>query len=181
MTDDSVYLIAAKRLSREGLRRILLDSSFTVIHEASSIEDALPFIESLQPSLVLVDLSDGGEIRSEHTGWILAAAPRVRIVVLTGAIQGHRLADALSAGVDGYLQNSMSSEALHQSQAHQQDRCPDADRVIRWQQPDQKRADADQHQRDDQNRFASDAIAKMTEYHAAKRSREKTDAEARER
>ena len=115
MTDDSVYLIAAKRLSREGLRRILLDSSFTVIHEASSIEDALPFIESLQPSLVLVDLSDGGEILSEHAGWILAAAPRVRIVVLTGAIQGHRLADALSAGVDGYLQNSMSSEALHQS------------------------------------------------------------------
>lgn len=115
MTDDSGCLIAAKRLSREGLRRILLDSSFTVIHEASSIEDALPFIESLQPSLVLVDLSDGGEILSEHAGWILAAAPRVRIVVLTGAIQGHRLADALSAGVDGYLQNSMSSEALHQS------------------------------------------------------------------
>jgi two-component system nitrate/nitrite response regulator NarL len=92
-----------------------LDSSFTVIHEASSIEDALPFIESLQPSLVLVDLSDGGEILSEHAGLILAVAPRVRIVVLTGAIQGHRLVDALSAGVDGYLQNSMSSEALHQS------------------------------------------------------------------
>jgi two-component system nitrate/nitrite response regulator NarL len=115
MTDDSVCLIAAKRLSREGLRRILLDSSFTVIHEASSIEDALPFIESLQPSLVLVDLPEGGEIPTEHMSQILAAAPRVRIVVLTGTIVGHRLADALSAGVHGYLPNSISPEALHQS------------------------------------------------------------------
>jgi two-component system nitrate/nitrite response regulator NarL len=115
MTDDSVFLIAASRLFREGLRRIFLDSSFTLVHEAPSIEDALPFIESLQPSLVLVNLPDGGEILTEHMGRILEAAPRVRIVVLTGAIVGHRLADALSAGVDGYLQNSMSAEALHQS------------------------------------------------------------------
>jgi two-component system, NarL family, nitrate/nitrite response regulator NarL len=115
MTDHSVFLIAARRLFREGLRRIFLDSSFTVIHEASSIVDALPFVESLQPSLMLVDLPDGGEILSEPMGQIRAAAPRVRIVVLTAAIVGHRLADALSAGVDGYLQDSMSAEALHQS------------------------------------------------------------------
>src|SRR5689334_21248838 len=106
MSDDSVVLIAARRLFREGLRRIFLNSSFTVIHEASTIEDALPFVESLQPSLVLVDLPDGDEILSEHMGQIRAAAPRVRIVVLTAAIVGHRLTDALSAGVDGYLQDS---------------------------------------------------------------------------
>jgi two-component system, NarL family, nitrate/nitrite response regulator NarL len=115
MSDDSVFLIAKRRLFREGLRRIFSNSSFTVIHEAPSIEDALPFVESLQPSLMLVDLPDGGEILSEHMGQIRAGAPRVRIVVLTAAIVGHRLADALSAGVDGYLQDSMSAEALHQS------------------------------------------------------------------
>jgi two-component system nitrate/nitrite response regulator NarL len=115
MSDDSVFLIAANRLFREGLRRIFLESSFTIINETLSIDDALPFIKSLQPSLVLVDLSEGGEIPTEHMSQILAAAPRVRIVVLTGTIVGHRLADALSAGVHGYLPNSISPEALHQS------------------------------------------------------------------
>jgi two-component system nitrate/nitrite response regulator NarL len=115
MSGDSVLLIAAKGLFREGLRRIFSDSSFTAVYEAPSIERALPLIESLQPSLMLVDLPDGCEVQTERMGQILAAAPRVRIVVLTEAIQGNRLADALSAGVDGYLLKSISVEALHQS------------------------------------------------------------------
>jgi two-component system nitrate/nitrite response regulator NarL len=115
MTEDSVFLIAANGLFRDGLRRIFSNSSFTLIHETPSIEGALPLIESLQPSLMLVDLPNGREVQTERMGQILAAAPRVRIVVLTEAIQGNRLADALSAGVDGYLLKSISVEALHQS------------------------------------------------------------------
>jgi two-component system, NarL family, nitrate/nitrite response regulator NarL len=56
MTNDSIVLIDRSRLFREGLRRIFLNSSFTVIHEASSIEDAMPFIEFWRPALVLLDL-----------------------------------------------------------------------------------------------------------------------------
>jgi len=115
MTNDSVFLIDASRLFREGLRRIFSDSSFTVVHESVSIEDALPFIEALQPSLVLVDLPDAGEVLTERMSQIRAAAPRVRIVILTETIRVGRLADALSAGVDGYLLKNMSADALHQS------------------------------------------------------------------
>ena len=115
MTDDSVLLIDASRLFREGLRRIFSDTSFTVVHESFSIEDALPFIETLQPSLVLVDLPDGGEALTGHIGQIRAAAPGARIVVLTETIRVNRLADALAVGVDGYLLKNMSADALHQS------------------------------------------------------------------
>src|SRR6185437_15076546 len=102
MTDDSVLLIDASRLFREGLRRIFSDSPFTVVHESFSIEDALPFVESLQPSLVLVDLPDSGEAMTGRIDQLRTAAPRTRIVVLTENIRANRLADALSAGVDGY-------------------------------------------------------------------------------
>lgn len=115
MTSDSVVLIDASRLFREGLRRIFSDSSFVVAHESFSIEEALPFIESLQPSLVLVDLPDGGDTLSAPMEQLRAAAPRSRIVVLTESIRVNRLADALSAGVDGYLLKNMSADALHQS------------------------------------------------------------------
>jgi two-component system, NarL family, nitrate/nitrite response regulator NarL len=115
MISDSVLLIDASRLFREGMRRIFADSSFTVIHESCSVEDALPFIESLQPSVVLVDLPDAGEAVTGRISQIRAVTSRSRIVVLTETIRVDRLADALSVGIDGYLLKNMSADALHQS------------------------------------------------------------------
>jgi two-component system, NarL family, nitrate/nitrite response regulator NarL len=115
MVPQSICLIDASRLFREGLRRIFSDSPFGVIHEASSIEEALPLIEGLQPSLVLVDLSGSREAVIEGVSRIAAAAPGTRIVILTENVQANRLADALAAGVDGYLLKNLSPDALHQS------------------------------------------------------------------
>jgi two-component system nitrate/nitrite response regulator NarL len=115
MTSESLFLIDASRLFREGLRRIFADSTFVVAHESFSIEDALPLIESLRPSLVLVDIPDSGDALSARIGQIRAAAPRARIVVLTDTVRANRLTEALAAGVDGYLAKNMSAEALHQS------------------------------------------------------------------
>jgi two-component system nitrate/nitrite response regulator NarL len=117
MANDTVLLIDASRLFREGLRRIFADTSFVVVHESCSIDEALPFIESLQPSLVLADLAEGNEAVSEHIGRIRAAASPARIVVLTETIRIDRLADALAVGVDGYLLKNMSAAALQQSLA----------------------------------------------------------------
>jgi two-component system, NarL family, nitrate/nitrite response regulator NarL len=115
MTTNSLLLIDASRLFREGLRRIFSDSSFAVAHESCSIDEALPFIDSLQPSLVLVGLADSREASPARLGDIRAAAPRSRVVVLTETIRLNRLAEALSAGIDGYLLKNMSADALHQS------------------------------------------------------------------
>jgi two-component system nitrate/nitrite response regulator NarL len=117
MTNHSVVLIDASRLFREGLRRLFSDSTslLSVVHESVSIEEALPFVGSLQPSLILVDLPDVVVELASHFQQIRAAAPRTRIVVLTDTMRVDRLSDALSAGVDGYLLKTMSSDALHQS------------------------------------------------------------------
>jgi two-component system nitrate/nitrite response regulator NarL len=117
MANDTVLLIDASRLFREGLRRIFADTSFVVVHESFSIDEALPFIESLQPSLVLADLAESNEAVSEHIGRIRSAAPPARIVVLTETIRIDRMADALAVGVDGYLLKNMSAAALQQSLA----------------------------------------------------------------
>jgi two-component system, NarL family, nitrate/nitrite response regulator NarL len=115
MSNGSVLLIDASRLFREGLRRILSSSSLAAVHEACSVQDALPSIESLQPALVIVNFPDAGESQREAIGQIRAAAPRTRIVVLTETIRVNRLSEALSAGADGYLLKNISADALHQS------------------------------------------------------------------
>src|SRR3954463_4694832 len=115
MASDSVFLIDVSRLFREGLRRIFADSPFNVVHESVSIEDALPLIRSLRPSLVLLDLAETGAQLIARIGQIRIAAPATRIVVLTQTIRVDRLADALSAGVDGYLAKNLSADALLQA------------------------------------------------------------------
>lgn len=115
MPEKSIFLIDASRLFGEGLRRIFSASSFTAVHGALSVGEALPLIGSLQPSIVLVDLPDSGEAAIEGISQIRVAAPRARIVVLTDNVWVNRIADALSAGVDGYLIKNMSADALHES------------------------------------------------------------------
>src|SRR5438270_2153418 len=91
MSNGSVLLIDASRLFREGLRRILSSSLLAAVHEACSVQDALPSIESLQPALVLVNFPDGGESQREAIGQIRAATPPTRIVVLTETVRVDRL------------------------------------------------------------------------------------------
>lgn len=114
MIGDTVLLIDANQLFCAGLQRILSDASFEVVHQAFSIEAALPFIQSLQPSLVIADLPDSSEAWTSGLGRIRAAAPRGRIVILTDIIRLDRLAAGLSAGIDGYLLKNMSADALPQ-------------------------------------------------------------------
>ncbi len=112
MTGDTVLLVNANRLFCAGLRQILSDASFAVVHEASSIEDALPSIEALQPSLVIVDLPDSSETPTAGISRIRVVSPRSRIVILTETIRLTQLADALSVGIDGYLLKNISADAL---------------------------------------------------------------------
>jgi two-component system nitrate/nitrite response regulator NarL len=113
MVAESFFLIGSNRLFREGLRQMFSEWSLPVVHESSSIEEALPLVKSLQPSLVLFDDPDSkalAQVKSLH-----AAAPGARLVVLTDNIQPDRLTDALSIGVDGYLLKKISGDALLQS------------------------------------------------------------------
>jgi two-component system nitrate/nitrite response regulator NarL len=119
MVAESLFLIESNRLFREGLRRMLSEWSLPVVHESSShesssIAEALSFVKSLQPSLVLFDQPNGGEALAQMKS-LHAAAPRARLVVLTDDIRADRLTDALSIGVNGYLLKKMSGDALLQS------------------------------------------------------------------
>ena len=114
MISASLLVIETNKLFREGLRHIFSASSFEIVHEAGSVEDAIPFVESLQPALVLVGLPDSDDVTT-RVSQIRAAAPCTRIVILAESVRINRLADAMTSGVDGYLLKNMSADALHQS------------------------------------------------------------------
>lgn len=119
MNAISTLLIDRSRLFREGLRKIISGSPFSVDYEASSSGEALNAFGTTQPAtqpeLVLLGMPDGGDGSADRIPDIRAALPNAHIVVLADQVRVDRLSDALSEGVDGYLLKDMSAEALLQS------------------------------------------------------------------
>lgn len=117
MDATQTMLIDANKLFREGLRRLLDGSPFSIVSEAGNLREAASIVEQSDtpPLLVLVDLATGNEEEAEALRRLRRLLPESRIVVLTSELCTRRLANALEAGADGYLMKDLSSEALTQS------------------------------------------------------------------
>jgi two-component system nitrate/nitrite response regulator NarL len=116
MERTQVLLIDPNKLFREGLKRLLDDSSFDIVAEASSLRDGAAIVEAgLQPGLVLVDSVNGGDEAAEAMRRLRRLLPNARLVMLTSELCTRRLTSALGAGADGYLMKELSSKALVQS------------------------------------------------------------------
>ncbi len=113
-TTCSVLIVDDHSLMREGLR-ILLSSipNVTVAAEAADGREAITLCRSLQPTIVLMDLSlpelDGIEaIRQIHRRF-----PNIKILALTATEV--RAADAINAGAAGYVLKRSGKKELLQA------------------------------------------------------------------
>jgi two-component system, NarL family, nitrate/nitrite response regulator NarL len=116
MERTPALLIDPNKLFREGLKRLLDDSPFEIVAEASNLREGAAIVETgLQTDLVLLDLVNGGDDEAEAMRRLRRLLPEARIVVLTTELCTRRLTNALGAGADGYLMKDLSSAALAQS------------------------------------------------------------------
>ncbi|ACI98811.1 LuxR C-terminal-related transcriptional regulator [Rhodospirillum centenum] len=116
MENVTAFLIDANKLFREGLKRLLDESPFKIVAEASNVREGVTVADQgLKPDLILLDLVNGGEEEAEAMRRLRQALPNSRMVVLTTDLCTRRLSNALEAGADGYLMKDLSSDALTQS------------------------------------------------------------------
>ena len=113
MDTVDVVLVGPNSLFRQGLRRLLDDSQFVIAAEARDVAslDGL-FRDGLTPDLVVADLSSCHERDFDSLRALRIAYETTRIVVLANELRLPELARLLEAGVDGYLVNELSAEAL---------------------------------------------------------------------
>lgn len=111
---QTVILIDANKLFREGLSRLLLDVPFQVAAEFASMEEALAADPVPSVDLILVDPGED-MAASGHLSRLHQLVPAASLVILTGGLDARRLTQALEAGVAGYLMKDMSADALAQS------------------------------------------------------------------
>jgi DNA-binding NarL/FixJ family response regulator len=92
---------------RRGLRTLLeSEPGWEVVAEASNGGDAVTYAEQLRPDVVILDVSMPVLDGVDAARLIVKLVPDTRVLVISGHHTEERFADALQAGVRGYLMKS---------------------------------------------------------------------------
>jgi DNA-binding NarL/FixJ family response regulator len=92
---------------RRGIRTLLeSEPGWEVVAEASNGGDAVTYAEQLRPDVVILDVSMPVLNGLDAARLILKSVPDTRVLVISGYHTEERFADALQAGVRGYLMRS---------------------------------------------------------------------------
>lgn len=96
VVDDSAFM-------RSYLKRLLIDSDFEVIAEASSGEEAIAIYERYQPDLVILDITlpkmDGIETLQK----IVQLDPQAKVVMCSSLGQKYLIEKALKIGAKDFI------------------------------------------------------------------------------
>lgn len=114
MTAVSVLLIDRSQLFREGIRRILGESSFSIDREGNSLQEVLE-MPGRAPDLAMINLESVTRDSRAQLDDLRGLYPAISIVILADRAEATDLAAALAARVDGYLLKDVSVDALRQS------------------------------------------------------------------
>ena len=106
-----ILLAEGDRPTRAGLRVAVRRAGFELVDEAGSLAEALAAASRQSPEVAMIaaDLPGGG---TEATRQLVSLYPRVRVIVLTSALDGDELLEAVLAGAAGYLAKDMSLDRL---------------------------------------------------------------------
>jgi DNA-binding NarL/FixJ family response regulator len=108
-----VLLADDHALVRAGVRELLTRiRGVEVVGEAADGRIAVELAQTLQPDVVLMDISMRGLNGIEATGQIRRACPRVQVIVLSMHVTEEHVAHALRAGAVGYILKDAAVEEL---------------------------------------------------------------------
>lgn len=98
---------------RTGLRALLKgEAGMELVGEAAGGEEALRLVESLNPDILVLDLSMPDMDGIQVTKRVHATAPHVRILILTVHEDEALLREAIRAGAAGYILKYAAEEEL---------------------------------------------------------------------
>jgi two-component system, NarL family, response regulator DegU len=107
-----ILLVDDHQLLRHGLRRILEDAGFDVVGEAGDGDAAVWMTETLDPDLVLMDVSMPVLDGIEAARRIHRRDPRQPVLMLTMHADAETAQRALDAGAVGYLVKDSTSDEV---------------------------------------------------------------------
>jgi DNA-binding NarL/FixJ family response regulator len=98
---------------RDGLRRLLeAEPGFKVVDEAANGFETLKLAEKLKPDVLLLDLAMPKYLGLEVLRDLAATDHRIRVILLTAAIEKHEIVRALQLGARGVVLKDSATQVL---------------------------------------------------------------------
>jgi two-component system, NarL family, response regulator DegU len=111
-----VLIVDDHPVTRDGLRSALsLSEEVEVVGEATTGEEAIEVVQQLEPDIVFMDVRMPGMGGLEATKAIRRSRPDTKVILFTVDESRAAIADAIRAGVSGYLLKDVSAEELLQA------------------------------------------------------------------
>src|SRR6266542_3569186 len=111
-----VLIVDDHPVTRDGLRSALSSSDeVEIVGEAASGEEAVQLVKELAPEVVFMDVRLPGITGIEATKQVLSLSPETKVILFTVEESRTALADAMRAGVSGYLLKDVSASELIQA------------------------------------------------------------------
>jgi DNA-binding NarL/FixJ family response regulator len=109
----NVLIVDDHPVTREGLHAALdVEEGVVVVGEASSGEEAVEQAGQLRPDVVFMDVRMPGMGGIEAAKAIRAASPDTKVILVTVDESRASIAEAIQAGVSGYLLKDTSADEL---------------------------------------------------------------------
>jgi two-component system, NarL family, response regulator NreC len=100
-------------LVRQGLKSLLEREGCQVVAEAANGQEAISHVQSLQPELVVMDISMPTLNGLDAARQMTRSSPKTKTILLTEHDEPQYVSEALDAGVKGYvLKNQVASDLL---------------------------------------------------------------------
>ena len=110
---SSVLLVDDHKIMRDGIRAILgRDPELRVVGEAENGSDALQFVKTNRPDLVLMDIGLPGLNGVETTSEILRHHPECKVVILSMYEDENTVVGAIRSGARGFILKKVSDNDL---------------------------------------------------------------------
>ena len=111
-----VLVVDYNELVRAGMRRLLEDNPMIeLIHESSTAEVALEMAVATSYDLILMDINLPGMTGLEAAEQLLTLAPKSRVIMVTGRLEGSLIRQILNAGVRGYISKGSSADEMEKA------------------------------------------------------------------
>ena len=108
-----VVLADDHRLFREGIRSLLESmAGISIVGEAADGQGALEMIDRLRPDVAVLDITMPGLNGIDVAARVAKTSPGTRILILSMHVGDAYVAQALKAGVAGYLLKDAAAEEL---------------------------------------------------------------------
>lgn len=107
-----VLLADDHAIVREGLKRILAGSEFSVVAEAASSPEVVQAVSEHEPDVVILDISMPGRGPVETLHEIKHRRPQARVLFLSMHPENQYAARLFREGADGYLTKESAPELL---------------------------------------------------------------------